>query len=315
METIYGIDNYKSKNKPFYLALGNFDGIHIGHKKLITAAINKAKDNNGRSGAFIFEPHPAQVLMPDKAPLLLVSSERKADLLEKLGLDALIYNNFNKEIARCSPEEFVQEILVKKLKVDEVFVGFNHSFGYKGKGTPELLKQLGKKYGFKVTIIEAVKIGEQIVSSSLIRKVLNEGNINSAYEMLGYYPSIDGIVVEGENRGGTRLGFPTANVEVNSTYMVPGKGVYAAKALVNGAFYDSMVNIGIKPTFHEEYPVSIEAHLMNFNDSIYDEHITLLFIEKLRVEQRFTDIEELIKQITADKNQAKQILSSVNIEV
>lgn len=310
MHTVVGIENFTDKSRPVYLALGNFDGVHIGHQKLISELVAKASSKGGQAVAFIFDPHPAQVLTPDRAPHLLITPCRKAKLLEQMGLDILIYHPFTREIAACSPEQFVKKILVQDLKVKEVFVGFNYSFGHRGSGTPELLQQLGEQYGFKVNIIPPVEFGGETISSSLIRKSLDAGDIKMARELLGYYPILEGIVVEGEHRGAA-IGFPTANIGVETTYNVFGQGVYAARARAGGKDYGCVVNIGSKPTFHDAYPVSIEAHLMNFNGDLYGQQISLSLIEKLRDEKRFSSLEDLVAQITLDRDRALEISRAI----
>lgn len=177
-----------NENMPVLLALGNFDGVHCGHKRLISAMVNRARMRQGTAAAFIFDPHPAAILTPDKAPRMLVTPERKAELLQRLGLDLLVYHSFTEVIARWSPEEFVQRILVDCFKASEVFIGFNYSFGHRGSGTPELLKTLGEKYGFETHILPPVVMADEVVSSSLVRVCLEQGNVDKAYQMLGYYP-------------------------------------------------------------------------------------------------------------------------------
>jgi len=303
MQIVMGIENYHKNDQPLYLALGNFDGVHKGHQSLIKSLVDKAVASGGRSVAFIFEPHPAQVLVPDRAPRLLITSGRKAELLEKMGLDVLIYSPFTLEIAAWPPEQFVKKILIDTLQVREVFVGFNYTFGHRGAGTPEDLEHLGQESGFGVNIIPPVTYKDEPISSSLIRKSLESGDVITAYNMLGYHPLIEGVVVEGEHRGAA-IGFPTANIGVESLYHIPGKGVYAARAWVDGKEYHCVVNIGSKPTFHNEYPVSIEAHLMDFSGQIYGHQIRLLLLEKLRDEQRFSSMEELVAQISKDRDKA-----------
>jgi riboflavin kinase/FMN adenylyltransferase len=306
MNTVIGIENFSDKTKPVYLALGNFDGVHKGHQSLITDLVQKALLNDGQAVAFIFEPHPAQILTPEHAPRLLLTPYRKAKLLEKMGLDVLIYHPFTREIAAWSPDQFVEKILIQELQIREVFVGFNYTFGHRGAGNPELLKQMGDKQSFGVNIIDPVKYGGETISSSLVRRSLKSGDIAAAYQLLGYYPVLEGIVVEGEHRG-SALGFPTANLGVENIYNVPGKGVYAAQACVGDRNYHCVVNIGSKPTFHEEYPISVEAHLMDFIGDIYGQSICLSFVEKLRNEQRFGSLEELIAQISLDRDRALEI--------
>lgn len=185
MEIITEAENYKAEKKTLLLALGNFDGIHLGHQKLITTMVQEAKKIKGIAAAFIFNPHPALILKPDKAPRMLINIEKKSQLLQQLGLNLLIYHTFTPEIALWTPEEFVQEILVNTFKVNQVFVGFNYSFGYLGKGNPEILAQLGCKYGFKVVVIPPVTIEGEIVSSSLIRCYIEQGEVNKLCKLVG----------------------------------------------------------------------------------------------------------------------------------
>ena len=307
MQLIYEIENYKPTSQKLCLALGNFDGVHRGHQSLIKGAVECKKESGEISAAFIFEPHPAQLLTPDHMPSLLSTPQRKAWLLENMGLDLLIYNRFTRDIASLSPEQFVRHFLIEQLQVKEVFVGFNFSFGFKGQGTPETLKQLGEQYNFAVHIIEPVTIDGELVSSSTIRQALEEGKISQAARMLGYDPILDGIVVEGEKRG-RQLGFPTANVGVEKNYNIPAKGVYAARAEINNKQYNAVVNIGSKPTFHEEYPISVEAHLFDFTGDIYGQPISLSFVERIRDEKRFDSLDALVAQIKKDSETAQTIL-------
>ena len=303
MELIYGAEKYIKRNKPLYLALGNFDGLHQGHKEIINRVVQTAGQNGGLAAAFIFEPHPVKVIKPEKAPKLLVTAGRKAQLMEELGLDILIYQEFNREISCWSPEYFAREILVNKLDAVEVFVGFNYSFGYKGQGSPELLHKLGGTLGFFVRIIEPVEVKGHLVSSSLIRQLLVSGDIQNASIMLGNEPMIEARIIRGENRG-TSIGFPTANLQADPDLIIPGVGVYAGRIMIQGKAYKCVVNIGRKPTFHEEYPVTVEAHIIDFCGDIYGEKVELFLISKIRDEKKFQNIEQLVEQITQDRNQA-----------
>lgn len=309
MQIVREIENFKPGEKPIYLALGNFDGLHKGHQKLIKETVTAARSGNGIAAAFVFEPHPIKVLFPERAPKLLVTAQHKAELMEKLGLDLLIYNTFTLAISKCTPEEFVQHILMDKFKIKQAFVGFNYTFGHKGAGTPELLQELGVRYGFGVKVIPPVEVDGKVVSSSLIRKALDAGDIKQARSMLGYDPMLEGQVIQGERRGRT-IGFPTANLGVSSELTVPGKGVYAARAQIRERIFQAVVNIGSKPTFHEEYPISIEAHIIDFHEDIYGEKMHLYFIDKIRDERRFNNVEELVGQIRRDKDKAIQIAAN-----
>lgn len=306
MRLIRNIENYQPVG-PLYLALGNFDGVHRGHQALIKACVEAARLNQGVAAAYIFEPHPAKVIKPEQAPRLLVTPERKAELLDALGLDLLIYTPFTVEVAKMLPEEFVRDILVDRLGVKQAVVGFNYSFGYRGQGTPDMLAAFGQEFGFKVKIVDPVDINGQIVSSSAVRSALDTGDIEQAVDMLGYYPSWTGIVTEGEHRG-SQIGFPTANLEVNPELSLPGHGVYAAVARVNQCSYKAVVNVGRKPTFHDQYPTTIEVHLIGFKDDIYGQQLTISLIKKIRDERKFNSADELVTQIAADRDSARDMV-------
>lgn len=313
MEIIREITNYQTNNKPLYLALGNFDGVHIGHKKLLSEVVKIAQDNNGLAAALIFDPHPNKVLNPNKDFKLITKTDKQAELLREIGIDILIYNSFNKEISQWVPEDFVKRVIISKLNAKHVFVGFNYSFGYKGQGTPELLKELGDKYNFAVSIIPPVSQNNQVVSSSVIREMIENGKIIEAKNLLDYYPITVGVVAEGEKRGGDSIGFPTANLKVDDDIIIPATGVYAAKARHKGILYNCVVNVGRKPTFHDNHPVTIEAHIIDFSTDIYGDDLEIIFLDKIRDEKKFTDIDSLAKQISADKIRAKKISSATSI--
>ncbi|HWP98635.1 MAG TPA: bifunctional riboflavin kinase/FAD synthetase [Syntrophomonadaceae bacterium] len=313
MQVIWEVDQYQNNTGPLFLALGNFDGVHRGHQKLLTTLIDRARAAGGTAASFIFEPHPSKILFPDRAPRMLVSAEQKARLLRELGMDLLIYSTFSREMARWSPEEFVQQILVEKLHVQEVFVGFNYSFGYRGAGSPEDLKELGETYGFQVHIISPVSVNGEVASSSMVRSYLEEGAIERAFDMLGYYPYIEGTVVKGDGRGGATLGFPTANLKVDSDIIVPGKGVYVARAKLNDQLLPAVVNIGNVPTFLTQDAITIEAHIIDFLGDLYCKNMGLIFYHKIRDEKKFDNIESLVKQIGADRDLARAYLSAQSV--
>jgi riboflavin kinase/FMN adenylyltransferase len=290
--------------------LGNFDGLHLGHKKLINSLLAKARENDGLAAAFIFDPHPDHVLSPGTAPKMLTTAEQKAKMLNDTGMGLLIYNTFNKEIARLSPEEFVNEFLVKCLKVKEVFIGFNYSFGYKGAGNSGIMKELGARCGFGVNVIPPVRTGEEIVSSTLIRQALDRGDIERAEQMLGYYPALSGVVSEGEGRG-RAIGFPTANLLIDDRMNIPAVGVYAAQAVMETEKHQAVVNIGQKPTFHEQYPVTVEAHIIDYNKDLYGTALEIILFKKIRDEKKFSGVDELVAQIKADRNSAIDFFKSL----
>lgn len=312
MRIIRGLENYK-KHQPLALALGNFDGLHLGHQKLIRENINHARARKCTAAAMIFEPHPLRVLFPERAPRLLISTARKIELFAVLGLEMVIQVPFTRDVARLSPEYFVENVLCDTLGVESVSVGFNFTFGHKGAGTPETLQQLGPEKGFAVQVIPPVKVGDEVVSSTLIRQALEVGDIKRASRFLGHLPMLEGRVVQGEKRG-TTIGYPTANVAVPSDLIVPGNGVYAARIKLSGETYSAVVNIGRKPTFHEDYPVSIEAHIFDFDKNIYGKQIRLYFLDKIRDEKKFDGIEQLVSQINDDAVRARKIAASVGFQ-
>lgn len=305
MKLIRNIEHYQPSG-PLCLALGNFDGVHVGHQQLIKECVDFARNNKGTAAAYIFDPHPALVIKPSQAPRLLVTAEHKAELLAALGLDLLIYAAFTTQVAKISPHDFVRHILVEKLHVQQVVVGFNYSFGFRGAGTPDLLKELGTQYGFKTIVVEPVERNGRVVSSSAIRQAIEEGNIELAADMLGSHPFLSGQVVKGEQRGHS-IGFPTANLSVNPEITVPGIGVYAAIARIDQHYYKAVVNVGRKPTFHADYPTVVEAHLIDFQQEIYGRELQLTFLKKIRDERKFNGIEELVKQITIDRDMADSL--------
>lgn len=306
MQLVRGLENYQ-KHDSLYLALGNFDGVHKGHQILVNEAIAGAHQAGGRSGVLIFEPHPLKVLAPAMAPRMLVTLQRKLDLFAALGVDEVIIAQFTREVAQWSPQYFVQEILLKRLGVAGIYVGFNYTFGHKGAGNAELLSDYGSKDGFLVKVIPPVVIDETLVSSTEVRGRLEAGDVEMARRLLGYTPAISGVVVEGEKRGRS-IGFPTANIQPPADMLVPQVGVYASMVKIGRQLHPAVLNIGQKPTFHDEYPLTIEAHLLNFSADFYHQEVEVLLIERLRSEQKFPNVEQLIAQINQDIQAASRVL-------
>ncbi len=312
MLIVKGIENYR-KEQPLSLALGNFDGVHLGHQKLIKLNIKDARKRGAVAGALIFEPHPLRVLYPERAPRMLISTSRKIELFTLLGLDMVIQTPFTHEIARLTPEYFARHVLYETLGVVSVSVGFNYTFGHKGQGKPETLKRLGQEIGFAVNVVPPVKVGEHVVSSTLVRQALEAGDIEWAAKLLGYWPMFEGEVVEGERRG-TKIGFPTANLKIDPDLIIPGDGVYAAKVLVRGEIHDAVVNIGKKPTFHDSYPVTIETYILDFHRVIYGETIRVYFLRRIRGEMRFAGVDQLVAQINQDVAQARELTADIKFK-
>ncbi len=291
--------------KPLVLALGNFDGVHKGHQHLISEAIKEAKQCRGSSAVMIFDPHPRKVLSQE-SPLLLTTINQRAGILAEMGLDYLVLTPFTKEVASWSPEYFVDHIILGTFNASTVYVGYNYFFGRGASGDARLLQQLGEQKGFAVRIIEPVTVSGQVVSSTLVRRCLEEGDVEAVYAFTGRWPALSGKVQRGEGRD---IKFPTANLDFDPEMARPGRGVYAARAIVDGRPHDAVVNIGQKPTFHQEYPVVAEAHILDFNGDLYGQNITVMLIKKLRDERKFPSREELINQIERDIKNAREILN------
>ncbi|SFG49479.1 riboflavin kinase / FMN adenylyltransferase [Desulfotomaculum arcticum] len=296
----------KDRYDKLVLGLGNFDGLHLGHQKLISSLVQKARTIGGTPAVFTFVPHPMAVLRPEEAPPLILSPEIKQKMIADLGVEVLIMIPFNIEFSRMGPEDFITMVLHQHLGVHSVFVGYNYTFGYRGMGTPELLKEYGEKLGFEVEVISPVVYKNKPVSSTLIRALIAEGDIAGARELLGYCPIIDGVVVYGEQRGNT-LGFPTANLQPGSDYIVPPNGVYSVKVKVNNDLFLGVANIGVKPTFHNNsINRTIEVHLLDYNGNLYGRRIMVYFIRRMRAEKRFNSAGELIAQIQKDISEARR---------
>lgn len=295
----------KEKHKDLVVGLGNFDGVHVGHQRLISGLVTEAEKIGGTPAVFTFHPHPLEVLT-GKAPPRLLAHEAKLDTIRQLGVGVLLLAPFTLEFAAHSPEDFIEKILVKDLGARAVFVGYNYTFGRGGKGTPEVLIEGGKRHGFKVYVIPPVTVDGVPVSSTLIRGLLADGEVSEVRKYLGYYPFVQGVVVAGERRG-RKLGFPTANLQLEENGLtVPANGVYAVKVQVDQDLYLGVANIGIKPTFHGfgNRP-NLEVHLLDFQGDLYGKGIKVFFTGRIREEKRFSSPGELVEQIRSDINRAR----------
>ncbi|MGB2691543.1 MAG: bifunctional riboflavin kinase/FAD synthetase [Thermodesulfobacteriota bacterium] len=286
--------------------IGNFDGVHIGHKKILAAIKEEAKQQGLSSCVITFHPHPQKVLQNIDIPLLFPIRER-LKLLEKQGIDVVACYTFTKEIAKISAQDFVTDILVGKLNLKHLIVGPDFSFGRKREGNLSLLNKMGAQYGFDTEVVETALYEGEIVSSTSIRTLVREGNLLKARNFLGYNFYIEGQVKEGERRG-RQIGFPTANLETDWD-ILPKVGVYATLANVNGTKHQSITNIGYRPTFgHNE--LLIETHIFDFNQDIYKKRVKVEFVDRVRDEQKFDGPEALVEQIKIDVEKVKEILSN-----
>lgn len=295
--------------EPCVLALGNFDGVHLGHRRLLEHGLEQALRLGVVFSVLIFEPHPLKVLYPERELKLLSTTEERLSSFAAIGVHTVYRLSFTREMANTSPEQFVEKILLP-LGVAHVVVGFNYSFGAQGRGNPALLKALGEKYGFGVSVLQAQMIGGRVISSSSIRKALLNGDIRLAGSMLGHPPYLRGTVVHGEGRG-HQLGYPTANVSPADEVLIPKRGVYVVWAEIDGKHVSGMMNIGRKPTFHDLAATIVEVHFFNFSSNLYGREIVVHIVKRLRDERKFNNVEELLTQLKKDRLKAESVQKNV----
>lgn len=285
------------KSEQWCIALGSFDGVHLGHRKLIELLKEESNIHGTGSMIYTFYTHPRKILMPDKHIYLITDNEKRAEIMEGMGVDMLYLEDF-KKVKDMSAEAFVKNILVDSFNAKSVVVGYNYRFGIKGEGDAEILKKYGEKYGFKVNVVDAVEVHGRTVSSSLIRHTIRSGNVDKVADYLGRDFSVHGKVIYGKQNGEV-MGIKTANIDVKKDITLPKKGVYYTSTLLRGKLYKSISNIGFNPTFDGE-SLSVETHLIDFSENIYGEEIEIFFHKHTRDESKFVSMEELVKQIRSD---------------
>ena len=293
------------------LALGNFDGLHRGHQKIIERVRRSAADRNGAALVLTFDPHPPRVVRPDKAPPLLMTMPQKLDGLSRAGLTGTAVVRFTEAFSQWSPDEFVRQVLVEWLRVSEVWVGADFLFGHERAGTFSVLRALGAQYGFRAEKIDPVRYKEFVVSSTRIRRLVAEGRVDEAGALLGHHYAIGGTVVHGAARG-RLLGFPTANLSTDNE-LVPPTGVYATAAEIGGTRWPAVTNIGVRPTFESAGAVTIETHVLGLDADVYGAPLSLSFIQRLRDERRFPDVDALKEQIQADVRRARRLFDNISV--
>ncbi|ETX08020.1 MAG: hypothetical protein ETSY2_07815 [Candidatus Entotheonella gemina] len=286
------------------LALGNFDGVHLGHQAIFHHVRSRVQAIQGTGMVFTFDPHPLRVLRPEHAPPLLTTFEQKMRLIAVEGIEVGLRIPFTHVFAQQQPHDFIQEVLCRTIGARELVVGYDYRFGHQRAGTVEHLQEAADKYGYRVTVVEAISVAGQTVSSSNIRKLVRRGEVEDASRLLGRYYAIEGPVIEGFRRGRT-IGFPTANVQ-SINEIVPQTGVYAVRVAWRGAFVNGVANVGYNPTFGNE-ALSVEAHLFDFQADLYGETIRVEFVRKIRDERKFDSIDALVAQIKQDAEQARAI--------
>ena len=309
--TIYNNINEFSSTDNTILTIGTFDGVHLGHQKVLERLTNSAKENKLESTVLTFFPHPRTILNPNKPLKLINSVKERTELLNRSKVDNLIIHPFDKNFSELDPEKYVVEILVKKLKAKIILIGYDHKFGKNRTADITDLKIYGKKYGFKVIEIKAEEISNIAISSTKIRKAISEGNISTAKKYLGYDFSLSGKIVHGKSIGRT-LGFPTANIEVKEEYkLLPKNGVYLIQSVINHNKYFGMMNIGIKPTIKESSK-TIEVNFFDFEGDLYHKNIEVNIKKFIRDEIKFDSLELLKSQILKDKINCNSIIDIID---
>jgi riboflavin kinase/FMN adenylyltransferase len=288
------------------VAIGSFDGLHQGHQEIIKKTVKIAEEKDISSGVFSFVPHPLQVLDPGSAPSFLISRKQKINILEDLGLDLYFEQEFTRNFSNIKFEKFVNDILLKKLKVNHIVVGTDFRFGYDGRGDISALEHLATKNDFTVTGIGPIKENQRKISSTKIRNLIKKGKIDEVAKYLSRNFRLEGRVVSGAGRGRT-FGVPTANLDLTANYVIPPSGVYACYAHLNDRRYKAIVNFGHNPTFDGEN-FSIEVHIFGLSQDLYDQIIEIELIEFIRSEMTFSSTEELLEQIESDILYTKNLL-------
>jgi riboflavin kinase / FMN adenylyltransferase len=293
------------------LALGNFDGLHRGHMKIIERVNRRAGERGATSVVMTFDPHPPRVVRPDKAPPLIMTKAQRLEAIAAAGIQGAAVVRFTHELSQWDPETFVRGVLVEWLHVAEVWVGANFLFGRDRAGNFSLLRTLGARYGFRAEKIDPVRYREFVVSSTRIRRLISEGRVDEAGVLLGHPYAIDGIVVEGARRG-RELGFPTANLD-SANELIPPNGVYATTAQLGSVIHPAITNIGVRPTFGDAERPVVETHVLGIERDLYGMPLRLGFVQRLRDERAFDGVDQLRAQIEADRQRARSLFERMSL--
>jgi riboflavin kinase/FMN adenylyltransferase len=309
MKREIGWDEIERDNRSV-LTVGTFDGVHRGHQAIIEYLRTRSREQTGPSTLVSFDPHPRSVVHGKEVPLLTTVRER-ADILDGLGIDRFVVIPFSTEFARLAPEKYVTDVLVQRIGLQEITVGYDHHFGKKRAGDVDLLRELGPEYGFEVDVIPPQEVDHDVVSSRRIRTLLrDEGNVSEAAELLGRPYQLDGVVARGDGRG-RRIGYPTANLALDDARkLVPKRGVYATRIeLPDGTIQGGMMNIGRRPTF-DGMDVTVEVHLLDFDGNLYGDRLSVQFLQRLRDEQKFDSSDALVVQLSEDEQHCRTIVEA-----
>lgn len=307
MQIVHGHSHVPITARSAVVAIGNFDGVHLGHRALLKAAVAKAKELGRPSGAMVFEPHPREFFQSNEPHFRLTPLKRKLALLEQLGLKVAFVEHFDQHLANLKAEEFIERVLVAGLGVSHVVIGYDFYFGHKRGGNPELMAQLGEQLGFGVTVMPPVAEAGEVFSSSSVRLHLAQGDVRGAAHMLGDNWRVAGKVVGGAKRG-TGLGYPTANLPMPKGTAL-GHGIYAVRVHVDGAAHDGAAYLGTRPTFDDGMPV-LEVFLLDFDGDLYGHHLEVEFVGFIRGDRKFASGEELVQQMEIDVAQVRAALAA-----
>lgn len=297
MKVYYSLEEIKDIEETV-VALGNFDGVHLGHQEIIHRTVESARAAGLKSAVFTFSNHTSTILPNMKPVKNILYEEDKLRIIEEMGVDYMIDIPFTKEILSMKAEAFISGILVEKLRIKEAYCGFNYTFGYKAEGTPKVLMEEGLRHGFGIHVQEPFMIDDKVVSSTWIRELISKGEMEECSKLMGRVYSIGGKVIEG-NRLGRTIGFPTCNLVVDETMVTPPNGVYISMCTLRGEKHRAVTNVGNKPTVGD-YAKNIETHIFDFDEEIYGEEIRVEFIKHVRDERKFAGIDELKAQIEKD---------------
>jgi riboflavin kinase/FMN adenylyltransferase len=306
-----GIGNYPLDYGPVVASIGNYDGVHLGHRSILRNVVDEARRTERPSLLISFEPHPLTVVAPDRRPQLLQNRRQKIDCLEETGIEALLLLDFTPEVAALSGEGFFAELLRDRVEFASIHVGWNFRFGHQRSGDHELLQRIGEERGFDVTAVAPIEIDGRAVSSSEIRKAVAAGDVAGARRMLGRPFALQGEIIRGRGVG-AELDFPTANLSVNNE-LLPSNGVYVTETLLQASRFPSVTNVGVRPTFAGK-TVSVESHLLEFEGDLYNERIELRFLDRIRDEMRFDGPIDLADQIARDRAAAESFFRNLQVQ-
>lgn len=304
MSIVCNLDNLPKNITNPVITMGNFDGVHWAHQKIFKKIIERARDLRGTSVVITFEPHPVKVMFPEKAKPLITLLEQKKELVINQGIDIFLIIEFTLEFAGISARDFVKDILVDKIGIKEIVVGYDYTFGHNRKGNITVLREMGSLFNFNVHQIDPVYVGKVLVSSTSIRNLIMEGNVDEAKKILGRNYQIRGEVISGRSRGGPLLGYPTANLRLTDE-LIPKEGVYIVLIDIGGKIYQGLTNIGYNPTFKDK-TLSVETYIFDLSANILKQKIKVNFLSRLRDEITFASSKELSQQIDQDVNQARE---------